>query len=153
MIIEKPLISNIINLYLRIISKLDKIPLTLLIFFIRVWMARIFWYSGLTKIADWESTVALFKYEYKVPIISPEIASILSTAVELCCPVLLILGLATRLATIPMIFMVIIIEITYLDMREHYYWIMLLLMILTYGPGKISLDNLLKTTTKIIIRK
>src|SRR4030065_2158685 len=63
---------------------------------IRVWVAKVFWDSGLTKIASWESTVALFTYEYHVPLLSPELAAFLGTAVELSTPVLWVLGLGTR---------------------------------------------------------
>ena len=58
---------------------------SLIVLFMRVWMAQIFWYSGLTKIASWQSTVYLFKYEYAVPIIPAEIAAALATAAPLDC--------------------------------------------------------------------
>ena len=75
----------------------------LLVLFMRVWMARVFWYSGLTKISSWQSTIYLFKYEYAVPIIPAELAAMLAT--ELFSPILLVLGFVMRLAAIPMICM------------------------------------------------
>lgn len=107
----------------------------------RFWMAKIFWYSGLTKISSWQSTVFLFKDEYKVPIIPPEIAAYFATAFELTCPVLLVLGLGTRFATLPMLAMTAVIQFTYLDLIDHSYWAMLLALILFYGPGSLSLDH------------
>ncbi len=112
--------------------------------FMRFWMARIFFYSGLSKISDWQATIYLFQNMYKVPVINPEIAAYLAAAVELTCPIFLILGLATRFATIPMLVMTAVIEFTYLNLIDHSYWAMLLFTILFYGPGLWSLDYLIK---------
>lgn len=133
---------KVINNYHHITHFLTKIPMSLLMILIRFWVAQIFWYSGLTKIASWQSTVYLFTYEYNVPILPPEIAAYLATTFELICPCLLVLGLFTRLASIPLIIMTIIIQFTYLYLVEHIYWMMLLTTILFYGPSSLSLDNL-----------
>jgi len=103
-------------------------------------MAKIFWYSGLSKIDSWQSTLYLFKDMYKVPHIPPELAAYLTTSAELICPILLFFGIATRLAAIPMLIITAVIDLTYLDILEHDYWAMLLGIILLYGPGEISLD-------------
>ena len=116
----------------------------LLMLFIRFWIARVFWYSGLTKISNWEGTIFLFKDEYKVPVINPEIAAYLSTSVELACPILLITGFMSRLSAIPLICMTMVIQLTYDNSVEHIYWMTLLATILLYGPGKISLDYIIK---------
>jgi putative oxidoreductase len=110
----------------------------------RLWMASIFWHSGLTKINDWKSTVALFENVYSVPILSPQIAASLATMTELTCPILLLLGLATRLATIPMLIMTAVIQLTYLHSAEHFYWAMLLGTLLCFGPGVLSIDYIIK---------
>ncbi|MFI4954460.1 MAG: DoxX family protein [Gammaproteobacteria bacterium] len=137
MIFKHHLISRII---LRSIHFLEDFAAPIILLIIRLWMARIFWYSGLVKISDWQSTLALFQYEYKVPLINPELAAYLAALTELTCPILLTLGIATRFATIPMLIMTIVIQFTYLDSSEHFYWAMLLATILCFGPGKISLD-------------
>lgn len=128
------------QIYGQIVRIFKTIGLPILIFIMRFWMARIFWYSGLTKISSWQTTIALFSQEYKVPLISPDIAAYMATSTELVCSVLLVCGFMTRLATIPMIIMTLVIQFTYLDLREHYYWLMLLSTILFYGPGKLSID-------------
>ena len=140
----KPCISRIIDIYMSMVNILEKIGLPLILLVVRLWMAKIFWYSGLTKISSWQSTVYLFKEMYKVPVIPPEIAAYIATAFELSCPVLLCLGFATRFATLPMLAMTAVIQFTYLDLIDHRYWAMLLLVILCYGPGTLSLDCLLK---------
>lgn len=112
--------------------------------FLRLWMAEIFWSSGLTKIASWQTRVALFRDEYQVPILPPEIAAALATTAELACPVLLVLGLGARLATLPLIVMTLVIQFTYLDRAEHFYWLMVLGLIALRGPGLLSVDALIR---------
>lgn len=131
------------NIYQKITHIFEVILMPLLALLIRFWLARIFWYAGLTKISNWKTTIFLFEYEYKVPFISPIIAAILATATELSCPILLILGFASRFATIPLLIMTAVIQFTYHNEMEHNYWAMLLAVILFYGPGKFSLDYLL----------
>ncbi|HXF90909.1 MAG TPA: DoxX family protein [Candidatus Nitrosotenuis sp.] len=112
--------------------------------FTRLSIAKIFWFSGLTKIRDWESALGLFKYEYRVPILHYKVAAFLATTVELTCPILLTVGLMTRLATLPMLFMTAVIQFTYTSHMDHLYWALILGMILSYGPGAFSVDALIK---------
>ncbi|HLQ25406.1 MAG TPA: DoxX family protein [Acidiferrobacterales bacterium] len=114
--------------------------------FIRLWVANVFWKSGLTKIASWDATVALFTYEYHVPLLPPEIAATLGTAVELIFPVLLAFGLGARLSAAVLFVFNIIAVISYPDLSEvglkdHIYWGILLLVPLLHGPGKLSIDH------------
>lgn len=137
MILKEHLLTRLIFSVFHFLERYGA-PIILLI--IRLWMARIFWYSGLVKISDWQSTIALFQYEYKVPVINPELAAYLAAATELTCPILLTLGIAARFATVPMLIMTAVIQFTYYNSNEHFYWAMLLATILCFGPGKISLD-------------
>jgi len=76
-------------------------PLTdLLDLGIRLYVARVFWLSGLTKIRDWDTTVVLFTNEYHVPVLPPELAAFGGTARELLFPVLLAIGLGSRFAAL-----------------------------------------------------
>ena len=109
--------------------------------FIRYWMAQIFFLSGLTKIRDLDSTLFLFASEYNVPLLPPDLAAYMATTVELVCPVLLVLGLATRLAALPMIGMTLVIQFTYLQHIDHLYWLILLGLVALYGPGPLALDT------------
>lgn len=113
-------------------------PVMLLV--LRLWIAHIFWNAGMVKIEDFDNTIALFRDEYKTPFLSPQIAAFFATAFELSCPILLTLGLATRLATLPLLAMTAVIQLTYDQNTQHYYWAMLLGTILVSGAGKISLD-------------
>lgn len=126
-------------------ATLERFPAALLQLGARISMAAIFWNSGLTKIASWQTTIVLFRDEYKVPVLPPEIAATLAATTELSMPVLLVLGLFSRLATLPMLGMAVVIQ-TFVypeDWIEHLTWVTLLLMILTRGPGPIALDALI----------
>lgn len=114
---------------------------------IRLWIANIFWKAGMVKIASWDSTLYLFQYEYQVPFLSPEIAAILGTGVELSMPVLLALGLATRFSALVLFVFNIIAVVSYptlneVGIKDHQYWGLLLLVPLFHGAGRLSLDYL-----------
>lgn len=128
---------------------LGHFPLSVLQLAFRIGMGGVFWHAGLTKIASWQTTVALFRDEYKVPVLPPELAAALAASVELTCPVLLLLGLATRLATLPMLAMTLVIQTAVYpeDWNEHLIWAAMLLFLLTRGPGPLSLDHWLARRT------
>ena len=112
---------------------------------VRLWVATVFFKSGLVKIQSWESTLALFTYEYSVPVLSPEMAAYLGTFTELVFPVFLALGLAGRFSAAVLFFFNIIAVISYPALNEagleqHLVWGIMLLVTLLHGPGKLSLD-------------
>jgi putative oxidoreductase len=125
------------------IAILNRSPLSILQLMFRVAIAEVFWSSGLTKIASWDTTVALFRNEYMVPILPPEIAAVMSATFELSCSVLIVVGLATRLATLPLLGMTFVIEVfVYPEFwAMHLMWATILLFLLTKGPGAFSLDH------------
>jgi putative oxidoreductase len=115
---------------------------------IRVLVASVFFKSGLTKLANWDSTVSLFENEYAVPLLSPELAALFGTGVELIFPVLLVLGLGGRLAAFVLFVFNIVAVISYPDIgdigiKDHQTWGLLLLVTLLHGPGRLSLDRLI----------
>jgi putative oxidoreductase len=112
---------------------------------LRAAVATVFWNSGTTKLASWETTLSLFTDEYKVPLIPPEIAAYMSATVELTTPVLLILGLCTRGAALALLGMTTIIEVSLYPQAwpTHIQWAAMLLVLLCRGPGAISLDDLI----------
>lgn len=106
----------------------------------RIWMAKVFFMSGLTKIDDWQGTLQLFEYEYAVPVLPVAFAAFSAAAFELIMPPLLVLGLLTRYAAIPLLIMTAVIEFTYGSFPEHAYWALLFGVLITHGAGKYSLD-------------
>ena len=115
---------------------------------IRVLVARDFFMAGLTKIRDWDTTLALFQDEYHVPVLPPELAAIGGTFGELFFPVLLVLGLGTRFAAVGLSLVNVMAVVSYWHVLKdlepalamHVTWAILLLVPLFHGPGKISLD-------------
>jgi putative oxidoreductase len=122
-------------------------PLLLLAF--RLYVARVFFLSGLTKVHDWSITLALFTDEFHVPVLPPAVAALMGTATELSMPVLLTLGLATRFGAFVLFFFNIIAVVSYaalpdIAVKDHVLWGTMILVILLFGPGRISLDHLLE---------
>ena len=126
----------------RILHRLDSTPYSLLAIPLRFGAALVFWNSAMTKLPSWETTVGLFAEEYRVPLLPPEVAAYIATAIELTMPVLLMLGLMTRPAALVLLAMTAVIQIfVYPDAwPTHLQWAAMLLVLLARGPGKISFD-------------
>ncbi len=85
---------------------------------LRLWVARVFWNSGLTKIQSWDTTLMLFEYEYAVPLLSFKTAAILATGIELGVPVLLVVGLGSRLGALVLFVLNAVAVISYPDISK-----------------------------------
>lgn len=139
----------------RLIGWLEGWPAGLVLLAARVWMASIFFRSGLLKIQNFASAQFLFAEVHPVPFLSPALAAALATGFELVCPVLLALGLLTRLAALPMLAMALVIQFVVgaadpaFWQTEHYYWMLLLGILVTKGGGRLSLDALLERRTGV----
>ena len=112
----------------------------------RWYVAKVFFLSGLTKLRDWDITLALFMDEYHVPLLPPEVAAAMGTGAELALPVLLVLGLGTRFAALGLFFVnavaaISLPEITDAALQQHLFWGSLLVGLLLWGPGRWSLDQ------------
>lgn len=124
---------------------LARVPLSAIQALFRIAVASVFLKAGLNKLASWEFTVQLFADEYKVPVLSPDFAAAISTTFEIGCSALLILGLGTRLAALPLLGMIAVIQ-TFVypsAYSEHLTWASILIFLLTRGGGAWSLDRLL----------
>ncbi|MBM3564200.1 MAG: DoxX family protein, partial [Alphaproteobacteria bacterium] len=154
------------NIITTIARWMDAIPYSLIALFLRIVAAHPFFVSGQTKIegptvggelfgldlsfqiptAVRDSTFALFADEYKVPLISPTVAAYVASGVEFVLPLLLVLGLLTRLSAFCLLMMTMVIQIfVYPDAwwTVHAYWAAILVVLIARGPGVISLDHLL----------
>jgi len=132
-------------------SRLDRFPLSILLLMFRISVGAVFWKSGLLKLDSWETTLLLFRDEYAVPLLPPDIAAYLATGIELSCPALLFAGLFARLATLPLLAMTAVIEIFVYPEAwvQHLAWAAMLLAILTRGAGAISLDTVMTRVWKV----
>jgi len=123
----------------------------------RLYVAQVFFASGLTKLRDWSTTLALFEDEYHVPLLPPELAAYLGTGGELLLPVLLVLGLGGRFAAlglslVNMVAVLSLSEIAPAALAGHQLWGVLLAAVLLWGAGRWSLDQLLEPRLKRALR-
>ncbi|WP_116810795.1 DoxX family protein [Steroidobacter cummioxidans] len=124
----------------------------------RIYVSWVFLKSGYLKISDWDSTLALFEYEYRVPLLSPHLAAIVGTAGELVFPTLLILGLFGRISALGLQAVNVLAVVSYAHVLlqdgfaaaigQHYLWGYILLVLTVYGPGAWSLDHQLRGRRK-----
>lgn len=116
----------------------------------RLSIAAIFFQSGRTKVEGFltitEGTYELFRSEYKVPLLPPEIAAHLSAGVETFVPVLLVMGLFTRASALVLLGMTTVIELfVYPDAwPTHLSWAAILLYLIARGGGRLSLDHVFR---------
>lgn len=114
----------------------------------RLYVAQVFFLSGLTKLRDWEITLALFQDEYHVPLLPPALAAVMGTAGEVGLPVLLVLGLGGR---VPALGLLVVNAMAVLSLSEissealqgHVFWGSLLAALAIFGTGRWSVDALL----------
>lgn len=143
------------------IGATEKYLSPLAMFWARIYIANVFWKSGQTKITNLDSAAQLFEWEYipkweensknifgldlswTVP--DPAFAAKLATYAEIGLPILLLFGLGTRFGAIGLLGMAITIELfIYPGTSDHYFWMVILLLIITHGPGKLSIDHFIR---------
>lgn len=149
--IVTPLPGTFRGLYARFTGMLSRwIGEDLIALAARLGTAGIFWLSGRTKVDGWltvsDNAVALFVDEYKVPLVDPTLAAHLAAYAEHLFPVLLVLGLFTRAAALALLGMIAVIQIFVYPAAwpTHLTWAAALLLIAGRGPGRLSLDRLLR---------
>ncbi|KAB2838213.1 MAG: DoxX family protein [Burkholderiales bacterium] len=138
------------------------LPHSLIALLGRFSIASVFWLSGQTKVQGFalnmvsgefqlgwprlsDAAVDLFREEYRLPLIAPELAAVLAATAEHVFPALLLLGLATRFSALALLVMTAVIQfLVYPDAyATHGVWATVLLFLVARGPGAISLDGLL----------
>lgn len=126
----------------------EAIPYSLIALMARVAAGGVFWRSGQTKLDGFhvaDATFYLFREEYRLPLIPPDLAAYLATINENLFSVLLILGLASRLSAAALLAMTAVIQVFVFPEAwpDHILWATSLLIILARGPGRLSVDRLL----------
>lgn len=138
-------ITPLLTLWTRFVALLESLqPVAQLA--ARLYVAQAFFLSGLTKIRDWDTTLALFNDEYHVPLLPPGLAAVMGTTGELVLPVLLVLGLAGRFAALGLSVMNVVAAISLSEiapaaLQQHVFWGSLLVGLALWGPGALSLDR------------
>src|SRR5258708_6108071 len=129
-------------------SLAERIPTSVIALASRIAVADVFWRSGQTKLNGFsirEETFYLFREEYKVPLLPPDLAAYLSTIGEHVFPILLFFGFASRLSALGLFGMTLVIQLFVVPCGwpEHILWFSLLTLIIARGPGAVSLDHLI----------
>ena len=130
----------------RLRQWLARFPLSIILLAGRVGVGAVFFKAGLLKYRSFEFAVLLFRDEYKVPLLDPAVAARIAMIQELTIPIFLFLGLATRLAALPLLGMILVIQ-TFVypnAYQDHLVWGSILVLVLTRGPGVFSLDYLIE---------
>ena len=134
---------------------LARFPLSIIQLAGRIGVGATFFKAGLLKYQSWEFTVRLFQEEYRVPLLDPGVAARIAMVQELTIPILLFLGLATRIATLPLLGVIAVIQ-TFVypnAYNEHLVWGAILVLLLTRGPGVFSVDYLIGRHSKRRLRR
>ena len=122
----------------------------------RLYVAQVFFSAGVTKLRDWDTTLALFADEYHVPLLSPAVAAVAGTVGELVLPVLLALGLGGRFAALGLsivnaVAVISLAEIAPAALQQHILWGCLLVGVLLWGAGPWSLDRWLRPWLQALV--
>ncbi len=140
-------------------DRMESLPNTVIAFVARFSIAAVFWKSGQTKLEGFavdivsgefqlgwprlsDNAVALFREEYKLPLLPPEWGALLAATGEHVLPLMLLLGLATRLSALGLLGMTLVIQLLVYPgaYPTHGTWAAVLLYLMAHGPGKLSLD-------------
>ena len=125
---------------------------------VRAFIAAQFLKAGLAKLGDWSVTVELFRDEYQVPLLSPELAAFTGAAGELIFGALLLFGLFSRLSALGLLLVNIMAVVSYpilwsiecpAALNDHFYWGLLLCVIAIFGAGRFSIDHYLERFSKV----
>ncbi|MCP4077524.1 MAG: DoxX family protein [Gammaproteobacteria bacterium] len=148
-----PLINTLTAPVLGINSLLEKLQSPLLLLF-RLWVAKVFFMSGLQKLNTWGDeygVLYLFREEYNVPFLNYEVAAFLATAGELILPIFLVIGFGTRYIAIALSILNVVAVVSYYatlakvgQVTPHIFWGAMLLTTIIFGSGYFSIDQWFK---------
>ncbi len=136
----------------RLITRLDRLrtaagrfPLSLIELGMRLAVGATFFRSGMNKVESFDTAITLFRDEYRLPLLPPELAAYMGTMVELTAPVLLVSGLFARLGAVALLVMTLTIQFLVYpeNWPEHLMWASILAYVLSRGAGKLSIDRLI----------
>jgi putative oxidoreductase len=138
--------NRLTALFDGVIGWFERIPYWLIAVTCRVALAQVFWSSAQTHLANWQTTLYLFGSDYSLPFLPPMLAAYTAVTIELVVPPLLVLGLATRFASLVVFGMTLVIEIFIYPQAwpTHIQWAAMMLVLMTYGAGPLSLDWLIR---------
>jgi putative oxidoreductase len=145
-------ITELMSLAYRFDNLLSDWGVSVMSLALRCYVGWIFFRAGMIKVSDWGATLALFRDEYHVPVLPPELAAVMGAGGELALPLLLFVGLLSRPAALGLFFVNLMAVISYPQLfafdcpaavNDHKYWGILLLVVVVMGPGRFALDQLM----------
>lgn len=134
-----------------VVARLERVPLSVVLLLMRVGIGSVFFSAGLLKYRSWELTLLLFRDEYKVPVFDPTLMARLATFNELTFSTLLVLGLGTRVAALPFLGMIAVIQTFVYPAAwiEHLVWTSILVLLIVRGGGTWSVDHAIARRTSV----
>jgi len=138
--------NRLVALFDWAIAWFERIPYWLIALTCRVALADVFWRSAQAHLASWQTTLYMFHHGFRLPFLPPTPAAYITIVIELVVPPLLVLGLATRFATLIIFGMTLVIE-TFIFPQAwptHIQWAAMMLVLMAYGAGPLSLDWLIR---------
>lgn len=142
--------ASLLTLFDRTTTALRRFPESIVLTMGRVAIAGVFWNSAMSKLASWETTLALFKDEYQVPLLPSDLAALFGTSAELAGAVLLFFGLGARLGALMLLGVTAIIQIFVYpeSWLHHLQWATILVLVLAKGAGRLSFDALIASLVR-----
>ncbi|HEX2238077.1 MAG TPA: FAD-dependent oxidoreductase [Gammaproteobacteria bacterium] len=136
-------LAGLIGIYGDAIRLMERVHGPIADLLIRFVLAQAFFVSGILKLTDWQTALNLARYEYPVSWMDPVTAAHIGVAIEVLCPILLLAGLATRLAALLMLILSLVIQFNYQVLDINLFWAVLAGWYVVRGAGPLSLDRLL----------
>jgi NADH dehydrogenase FAD-containing subunit/uncharacterized membrane protein YphA (DoxX/SURF4 family) len=137
-------IARIVNIHVELFRLARWAAWPLIDLGIRLWLAQIFFVSGVLKVTHWHTALDLAATEYPVSWMNPVTAAYTGAAIEVICPVFLALGLLTRYAAVPMLILSLVIQFSYRSFDSQIFWACLFGWYAVHGAGPLSLDRILR---------
>ena len=133
--------AGVVRRFTSVRGWLGGFPLSIIQLAMRIGVGLAFFNSGLLKYNSFDYATQLYEQAYKLPFVAPAVAARIAMIDELTCSTLIMLGLATRLATLPLLGLSLVLVIAFpSDWPDHVLWGTVLLFLLTRGPGSFSID-------------
>jgi putative oxidoreductase len=141
--------SNQMKIVSSLLRRLDAVAVALEPLFVlalRLYLFRVFFVSGLTKLRSWDSTLYLFSNEYHVPVLPPAVAAVMGAGGELIFPVMLLLGWQSRFAAAGLFVVNLVAVVSYpglepVMIKDHILWAALIAFLFFHGVGRWSLQG------------
>ncbi len=137
-------LPSLIGGYARTLQFTQRVAWPVIDLLVRVWLAQVFFVSGTVKLLNWQTALDLAANEYPVSWMSPVAAAYTGVTIEIVGPVLLALGLLTRVGAFAMLILALVVQFNYLAFDSQLLWAAWLAWYVVFGAGPLSLDHALR---------